>query len=95
MNKINKYQKLYQEIKNKQCDENIDMIQISKNNKEFLELQTDLIFEIVKALQFIAKQNTDNKKEIKNLSMKVKEMLGEPIAIELMGEDDIDDGENC
>ena len=87
--KIEEYQEKYQNIKN--VPEKTD-----ESNYDLSILQTELTFELVKALRIIAQQNLDNQKQIKDLILKIKELLGEPTEIQLSGEknNDTSIGEN-
>lgn len=99
MAKIENYQEKYEEIQNglgmNGWNESSDIENIFPSHFKMNILQTDLIFEIIKALQIIAKQNIENKKEIKELTLKIKDLLGEPIELQT-GENnnDTSSGEN-
>jgi len=87
MSKLKQYQDEFYRIKTNLLDPN-NMTQ--KENMVGLQiLQTQLLFEMVSALQIIAQQN---KKQDRNISLILKNITGEPI--EFINKNDNEEGED-
>ena len=80
MNKLEKYQISFEEIKKNEIS--------SKSLFELNILQTQLMFDVIDALKTIAQQNQKNTKKIETLENKIQEILGQPISLSLSGEKD-------
>lgn len=87
-NKVDTYKELFENIKNIQHDPSQDKL------FQFMDLQTQLQFEIVQALQIIAKQNQNNNKSINYINNSISEIMGEPVELLLGDKDDTDNGKN-
>lgn len=78
MNKIDKYKEEFANIKKSISDQN----NIDKNLLINLQiLQTQLLIEIISALQVIGKQNKNNDCQISHIQTLIKNIVGEPIEL--------------